>query len=124
MKLKLSVATASSIDRAVRRYYYGESTTASPTTTPSALGIDGEPNFDFGLDDDTVGGFLAGGSAAPVPPEIAQKLDELGQRMGVLEKMMTTQVRAMRALLEMLVEKSGFSREEFIDRVRGNKKPE
>ena len=48
LRVSLTVASASGIDRAIRRYYYGESTTASPTATPQSMGLT-ESTFDPAL---------------------------------------------------------------------------
>ncbi len=115
MRLKISVATASGIDRAIRRYYYGE----APTSGPAAYAAQNlnEPTFEAGGP-----ALQAVPSAAPAAaiasPEVLARLDELSQRMGAIEKLMANQVRAMRGMLELLVDKGVVSREEFVERMK------
>ncbi|MBI3183177.1 MAG: general secretion pathway protein GspE [Myxococcales bacterium] len=115
MKVQVSVSTASGIDRAIRRYYYGESTTASATASPSTFGVS-ETTFDPEL-------ISRGGPAAPSsngapPPEVALELRELAEKVVNLERLVAGQVRALRGMLELLVEKGVLGREEYLSKVR------
>lgn len=147
LKILPSVAGSSSIDRAIRRYYYGESTVASDVTTPEALGVDevsisaadliqrsgpqtlppqvaaqaGAPvGAQVGaqaanLKDDPLGA-TAPASIAQV--ELARQLRELNERLGALEKHAANQVRALRGIFELLIEKGYITRDEYLSKVR------
>lgn len=113
VSVQVSVASSSAIDRAIRRHYYGERTTAAPTATPDQLGMREavfEPERKAQL---------------PQPPSVAAsseletKLDALTRRVEELEKLSANQVRALRGLLELLVERGQLSREEYLAKVRG-----
>ncbi len=83
LKVEPLVATSSDIDRAIRRYYYGEKTSgppAGPKPTPR-------------------------GDAAP--------------SLAKIEEMLTTQMKALRVLVEMLVDKGVISREDYLARMKG-----
>ena len=116
LRILTVVASSSAIDRAIRRAYYGESTTASPTATPQSLGLS-EPNFELEA------ARTFGGTAAATPgggsAELEKRIQALTQRVESTERLLSGQLRAMRTLLEMLVEKGVISREEFVARVRG-----
>jgi len=92
MRIQMAVASGSGIDRAIRRYYYGESTTPTQTTTPHQLG--GTKGEDRG--------------------EVAA----LRARVAELERLLSGQVRAMRSLVELLVDKDVIRRDEFVARAR------
>lgn len=129
MKLQVAVATASAIDRAIRHHYYGESITASHATTPQELGLieqtfevqQGSPHAEL-VD---APGFAPSpdpaGSASPAVDALAARLGELEGRVAALEKLVANQVRAMRGMLELLVEKRVLTREEWMAKVRGQK---
>ena len=108
------VATPSSIDRAIRRCYYGESTIASDTATPDSVGMDEALLSPEDL----------GATAQPPPPapaaqaDLARQVQELTERLAALEKHAANQVRALRGLFDLLVEKGQISREEYQARVR------
>jgi type IV pilus assembly protein PilB len=112
MRIQVVVASASGIDRAIRHHYYGEAAVSTPTTTPDQLGVR-EPVFD-----------LQNGAEQeperphkPAPQTYRQVL-ELQERVTELERLLAGQIRATRALVELLVEKSVLAREEFISRAR------
>ena len=122
LRVSLTVASASGIDRAIRRYYYGESTTSSRTATPQSMGLT-ENTFDPELfRSNDVEGAPAFGDAprgpAPAADELSPQVAELFQRLAGLEGIVAGQARAMRGILELLVEKGLLSREEYLARVR------
>src|SRR5688500_16621257 len=95
MKLQLAVATPSSIDRAIRRYYCGESVVASKTTTPQGLGVHEqvyeaeEMNRKNGAQGQNGAARNGAGVTAPGPsPEVIEKLAEIDQRVAELERLM------------------------------------
>ncbi|MFL5318127.1 MAG: hypothetical protein ACJ790_00625, partial [Myxococcaceae bacterium] len=59
MRIQVALASPSAIDRAVRRYYYGDGSKSSPTTSPQQLGVS-EAEFD----PDQLGQRMAGGGGA------------------------------------------------------------
>jgi type IV pilus assembly protein PilB len=125
MKVQTAVATGSSIDRAIRRMYYGEQTQASKTATPQRFGVH-EPTFE----EEEISGVMK----KPVPPppsapkgkldpiaeiELAAREAEIARlkdRLQALEKREQGQVRALRALVELLVESGLISREEYLQK--------
>ncbi|MBL8954121.1 MAG: general secretion pathway protein GspE [Myxococcaceae bacterium] len=131
-KVQTAVATGSSIDRAIRRMYYGEQTQASKTATPQRFGVQ-EPTF--GEDE------ISGVKQRPVPPvatvppapppvraadpmaeiEAAAREAEIARlkdRVAALEKQTTGQVRALRALVELLVESGLIARDEYLQKAQ------
>lgn len=126
MKLQVCVATASAIDRAIRHRYYGESVTSSAVTTPQELGVS-EATFDLQTGSNHSGATEA--TRAPAASAVSNaavealnaKVGELEGRVAALEKLVANQVRAMRGMLEIMVEKRMLTREEWIAKVRGQK---
>lgn len=124
MRIQVSVAGSSAIDRAIRRHYYGERTTSTATATPESFGVE-EPTYDLGPLQAARG---APSAAAPPPPAInaittqlsaiEKRLDAMSERMVLLEKSSANQVRALRGLLELLIEKGVMTRDEFMGKVR------
>lgn len=125
LRVQMAVATGSSIDRAIRRYYYGENVVPSPTATPARLGLT-EPEYDLtrgapnGAQPAAPGSPDAGAAAArtPASPGVEQQLAEMNQRLIDLEKLVSGQVRALRGIVELLLEKGLISREEYLGKVR------
>jgi type IV pilus assembly protein PilB len=119
LRVQVAVASGSSVDRAIRRHYYGESTVASNTTTPGQLGVS-EPLFDPQqlVATQHPAAPSAPRTAAPASPELSEQLAALNQRMSDLEKVVSGQVRALRGLVELLLEKGVIDREAYVSRVR------
>jgi type IV pilus assembly protein PilB len=129
MKLELVVATSSSIDRAIRKYYFGENVVPTPTIRPQDLGVN-ETTFEL---DELLGeassappsqpGLQQTAPAAPSPaPAVPGELAALKHEMAVLreqvqaqEAIATSQVRALRVLLEILIESGLVTREEYLE---------
>lgn len=125
LKITPVVATASAIDRAIRRYYFGESVSATRAATPGELGID-ETTFE--LDQ-----LLSAPAASPRPPAPQAKaapppaptdLDLLKREVTLLREqvdgqqgIISSQVRALRSLLEILIEAGLITRQEYLERV-------
>lgn len=87
-RFQVFVATSSGIDRAIRRHYYGESTTASRTATPQEMGLE-EPTYDL--------------VSSALPAASPDRLDAMAAQLARLEELMASQVaelRALRAALE------------------------
>lgn len=114
--IQISVASSSAIDRAIRFHYYGERTQNVSTATPEQLGMS-EPTFD--IEHQRTLQTPAPGPSAQVPAELVQQIEKLTRRVDELEKLSANQVRAIRGLLELLVDKGVVRREEYLAKVRG-----
>lgn len=128
------VSGSSMIDRAIRRQYYGEKTVASDATTPQALGLEEQTISADDLIQRSGAHSQAAVAAATAAPqvdpfsatvqtstaqvEMARQLRELNDRLGALEKHAANQVRALRGLFELLVEKGYITRDEYLAKVR------
>lgn len=100
-KVEPVIASPSAVDRAIRRYYYGERSGGSDTLDPAAYGLNaGEQTMEL----DT-------GPSAPRPTESAD-LERLHQTVAA-------EVRALRALVELLVEQGVIRREDYLSKLRG-----
>lgn len=108
-RVQLAVAGATSIDRAIRRYYYGESVVSSQVTTPRELGVS-EAEFDPAD--------LGRSAAQTASPELPRQVAELTLRVADLERVISGQVKALRAVVELMLEKGVVTREEYLSRVR------
>ncbi len=106
------VASATRIEQAIRKHYFGESDAVSPssirnvapqaTSTPAP--VSAEP----------------AGAAAASPALFAAELAALQGSTTELERLAGGQLRALRVLVEMLVERGVIKHEDYIARVRGN----
>lgn len=99
MRVEPVVSAPSSIDKAIRKYYYGEEIRAQKTATPADLGIQ-EQQVEL--------------APAPPAPPAAPSAD-----LERIETLLSGQVRALRALVETLIENGLISREEYLAKVRG-----
>jgi type IV pilus assembly protein PilB len=120
-----SVAGPSAIDRAIRRHYYGESTTASLAASPKELGMSEVElsAHDFAAMSRSSQQAVADSLETTVPAstaevELARQVKELGDRLTSLEKHATSQVRALRALVELLIEKGTIGQDEYVNKAR------
>ncbi|MBF5040915.1 general secretion pathway protein GspE [Aggregicoccus sp. 17bor-14] len=124
MRIQQSVSSASGIDRAIRRYYYGENTVASKTASPDSYGrqeMTFEPQAPR-MAAPRAAPAPAGAPAAPaVDAEQQRRIEALTERVGALEQAVAGQVRALRALMELLVDTGVVRREEYLSRVRNPK---
>lgn len=115
LKVEPVVAAASSIDRAIRRYYYGESVTSSATLDPGRYGLaSGESTFKGDA-------FEKAAVEEEEPREaVAGKEPDEDVLAAVhrLEKTLSAQVRALRSLVEILVENGVIDREVYLSKVR------
>lgn len=115
LKILPSVAGSSAIERAIRRHYYGESTTASLAARPKELGLS---EVELSAHD-----FIAQSAGATAPAsaaevELARQVKELSERLAALEKHASTQVRALRSLVELLIDKGTIGQDEYLNKVR------
>jgi len=107
MRIEPHVASVSGIDRAIRRHYYGESTTSVPTALPGRYGQD-ERIIDLDK------GPTPTGTSGALGADVAR----LAEQVSAIERLVAGQVRALRGLLELLVDKKYLSREEYLAKVR------
>lgn len=90
MKIQFAVSTGTAIDRAIRRHYYGEGGVSKKTATP----------------------------VAPESPDMARQVAELTERVADLERLMAGQVKALRGMLELLLDRGVVTREDYVAKVR------
>jgi type IV pilus assembly protein PilB len=132
------VATGSAIDRAIRRYYYGEGLgprQTVPGPTPSSPPVPAPEPASASLDLDELMGNAPPRPTNPkqpamsLPPPLptAPVVDEAAMRKEIallkeqvdsLEKVTASQVRAMRGLVELLIESGLVSRDEYLVKVK------
>lgn len=126
MRIHQLIAGATAIERAIRRYYYGEQLSSSQTTTPQDLGM-AENTFEAERLTEETALPSAAGRAPPAPApaapppvnaDLLARLAKLGEKNAELEKLLVNEVKALRTLLELLVEKGVVTREEFLARLR------
>ncbi|AGC45376.1 general secretion pathway protein E [Myxococcus stipitatus DSM 14675] len=121
-RIQVVVAAASSIERAIRRHYHGEITSA--TATPLAFGME-EETFELA----PPSGALelmptarpAAASTAPAPvreSELLQRVEGLTQQVTDLERMVAQQARSLRAMLELLEKRGLVTRDDYLAKVR------
>ncbi|MBN8232426.1 general secretion pathway protein GspE [Corallococcus macrosporus] len=116
-KLQVVVATASSIERAIRHHYHGEIT--STAATPLSFGMD-EATFELAPPQAE----SAPPPRAPTPPpvvrdaELASKVEALTQQVADLERMVAQQARVMRAMMDALEARGALTREEVQAKAR------
>lgn len=132
------VATASAIERAIRRYYFGEhvepvsgpvSTTPVPPPAPAASSTASRGDTSYELDSllgnaeaapRTIEVPIVVSSPTPVPTMEAQLRREIAvlrEKVESLEEISTSQVRALRSLLEILIESGLVTRDEYLEKL-------
>jgi type IV pilus assembly protein PilB len=115
MRVQPQVATSTGIDRAIRRYYYGESTPGQRAAKPQDMGLS-ERTFDA---DQLSAKPTEVNGTAKMPPPTSNELAQLIEQVGALERLVAGQVRALRGMLELMVDKGILSRDEYLNKVRG-----
>ena len=118
MRVQLVVAPGSAIDRAIRRHYYGESTVSSDVTTPRQLGVS-EAEFDPTELARSAQPAANAAPRGPAPVELAAHLAAANARIAELERIVAGQGRALRGMLELLLEKGLLDRDTYLAKVRG-----
>lgn len=117
-KLQVVVATASSIERAIRHHYHGEIT--STAATPLSFGME-EATFELAPPQQAE---AAAPARTPTPPpvvrdaELATKVEALTQQVSDLERMVAQQARVMRAMMDALEARGALTREEVQAKAR------
>ena len=136
-RVQVAVATASSIERAIRRYYFGEEAAAAETIHPRELGVTmfelakahsppraappatavPPPPERTAPPPPPPPSPLAASPAGPSPGALAlrNELAVLKEQVDALETISASQVRALRVLLELLVQSGLVSREEYLE---------
>jgi type IV pilus assembly protein PilB len=139
MKVAPVVATASAIERAIRKYYFGEATEAprvaievemSPeappaTPAPAAAANDATYELDALLGEpprptaEQPALRVAATEAEPlkVEAQLRAEIAVLREKVDVLEEINTSQVRALRVLLELLIESGLVTRDEYLEKL-------
>lgn len=116
MRVTVSLSSPSAIDRAIRRYYYGDDAASTTAVTPQSLGVT-EALFN----EDQLSGPREKQQAASSREvqELTARLSQALQQISTLEQLLSSQVRVVRGLVELLVEKGVVSREEYLAKIRG-----
>ena len=144
-RVQVALATASSIDRAIRKYYFGDEVSSGDNVHPRELGVVMYELTDQGLPAASPAPpivppappppsppsaappprhppqvAVAPGPSAPSPAELKlrNEVSLLKEQLLALEATSASQVRALRALLEILIESGLVSREEYLDQLR------
>lgn len=114
MKVEPVVASGSDIDRAIRRYYYGEHPEQQeelPEVAAEAMEIVADR-----MDQEAP----PSQSAAPVQESDVQPRErDLVERVARLEELANRQARALRALVDLMVESRQLDRAAYVRKVRG-----
>jgi len=140
-RVQVAVTTASSIDRAIRKYYFGEHVAAADAVHPRELGVVMYELDGPGRAPQAVPAAQAGPAVSPSAPpattqpppppppprssgapsgvelELRKEVAVLREQVDALEAISASQVRALRGLLELLVESGLVSREEYLERL-------
>lgn len=123
--IEVVVASASDIDRAVRRYYYGDVRQTSSVSMPGFVGAEGTKARDEPRPSPSVStlaaaeALSAAASASAIGSAAAAGTAELGARVAKLEEITARQTLLIRALVEQLAETKTLDLEAFQKRVRG-----
>ncbi len=147
-KVQVAVATASSIDRSIRKYYFGEASEAMQTIHPRNMGVavyelDERPPLTPGVKPPSAPrppnpartltppapiappAPAAVAPASPPPPPATEGVEQslrkeiavLREQVDALETISASQVRALRGLLEILIESGLVTRDEYVERL-------
>jgi type IV pilus assembly protein PilB len=119
-RIQVVVATASSIERAIRLNYHGDAT--SPTATLLSSGMP-PPVFELAPPSDPEPLIRTGRAPAPATPalresELLQRVEDLSQQVSRLEGMVAQQARSLRAMLELLETRGLVTRDDYLAKVR------
>lgn len=140
LKVMPTVATASSIERAIRKYYFGEHVDPQPSAPRPEASTPQESAFsDTSFELDALLGdpprktaempamssktpvpfSLSTAPAAPSPVEaqLRKEIAVLREKAEGLEEINASQVRALRVLLELLIESGLVTRDEYLEKL-------
>lgn len=135
LKVLPTVATASAIERAIRKYYFGEQVDPLPSAPRQPAAPQQEPAFsDTGFELDALMGAPPHKNAeqpamAPATPPSAaaapndlevslrREIAVLREKAEGLEEINASQVRALRVLLELLIESGLVTRDEYLEKL-------
>jgi type IV pilus assembly protein PilB len=110
-KIQVVVTSASSIERAIRKYYYGGA--SNTTASPEDFGLS-EPTYEFAPPAPRIS------ADSPRQAELQQKVEMLTQQVADLQQMVANQARSLSALLEVLETRGALSRAEYFAKLRGS----
>jgi type IV pilus assembly protein PilB len=131
LKVLPVVATASSIERAVRRHYFGEDVKQPAATIRPEAMVTNETTYEL----DALLGAVPQPSAPPRPAPLPgrppppagadttaeaalrREVNVLREKVDALEEQSASQVRALRVLLELLIEAGLVTRDEYLERL-------
>jgi type IV pilus assembly protein PilB len=121
MKVLPAVAAASAIDRAIRRYYFGESIVATQVVRADPSNAN-ETTFELDalmdLQSAPVSEPQAARASAPLSePDLQRDIAALKEQVEALERVSASQVRAVRSLLEVLIHSGIVTRDEYLERL-------
>jgi type IV pilus assembly protein PilB len=111
-KIQVVVTSASAIERAIRKHYYGGA--SNTTASPEDFGLS-EPTFEFSPPPPP-----AQRMGSPREAELLQRVEALTQQVADLERMVAAQARSLSALIEVLEARGSLTREEYFSRLRGS----
>lgn len=123
LRVQPAVATASSIERAIRRHYFGEEPLLPP---PEASAPRGNTTFELNAllgDDATTRKTLEipisiGPTPVPTPhAELQREVALLKERVEQLEELNASHVKALRGLVELLIESGLVARDEYLEKL-------
>jgi len=126
MKVQPAVSTATAIERAIRRHYFGEEPLLPPpsTSAPRASNTTFELNALLG-DDTTTRRTVEipiSIGLTPVPSqhsELQREVALLKERVESLEDLNASHVKALRGLVEILIESGLVGRDEYLEKLHG-----
>lgn len=127
LKVLPTVSTASAIERAIRHYYFGERVEPAATIRPEKLVVN-ETTYEL---DALLGEVAPEPQPLPAPPQPApaappsgltesalrQEIAVLREKVDALEELSASQVRAVRVLLELLIESGLVTRDEYLEKL-------
>lgn len=133
-QVQVAVATASSIERAIRKYYFGEAVEVPQTVLPQNFGVQvyefderapAAPRTTGPRPVEVTPMASAPRPAAPpsfsppaqqsaVEAQLRKEISLLREQVDGLENIANSQVRALRALLEILIESGLVTRDEYL----------
>jgi type IV pilus assembly protein PilB len=125
LRLEPVVTTASAIDRAIRKYYFGDTKVAAPPSAPASQPSVSETlhQLDELLGTEPTAPPPSTPRAPSVPPSSLQhEVTLLREQVSSLEQTLVNQVRATRAMLELLLEAGLLGRDEYLAKLGGLEK--